>query len=66
MTAEQNDARLRIIAFASQVGGADTPPEEKARRRGWLDGDGAPTPAGEELLTSLGDQKETRTVFRGL
>jgi hypothetical protein len=66
MTPDQKDARDRIVAFASQVGRAETPPEEKARRRGWLDAEGAPTDQGLELLESLGDQRSTRTVFRGL
>jgi hypothetical protein len=66
MTTEQQDARFRIIAFASQVGGAGTPPEEKARRRGWIDAQGVPTEEGLALLESIGDQAKTRTVFRGL
>lgn len=54
----------RILAFAVHVGSPDTPPEETARARGWIDDDGRPTDEGREMLKSLGDQVGTRSVFR--
>ncbi|WGH78045.1 hypothetical protein [Jannaschia ovalis] len=66
MTAEPNEIRDRILAFAANVGGATNAPEAKARRRGWLDDKGEPTADGRKLIDSLGDQDGTRTVFRGL
>ncbi|MBL4543783.1 MAG: hypothetical protein JKP97_18675 [Rhodobacteraceae bacterium] len=54
----------RIIAFARHCGDT-TPPEHAARRRGWIDAQGAPTADGRALLCALREQEATRTVFRG-
>jgi len=32
--------------------------------KGWLDEDGAPTAEGKDVAKALGDQKDTRSVFR--
>ncbi len=56
--------RARLLGFAQQVGNPDTPPEDTARTRGWLDASGEITEDGEDVLKSLGDQEGTRTVFR--
>lgn len=53
-----------ILNFATQVGNPDTPPEETARKCGWIDGDGDVTSDGRDLLKSLGDQEGTRSAFR--
>ncbi|PWJ16924.1 hypothetical protein [Jannaschia seohaensis] len=66
MTADQADVPHRILSFAAQIGRCALPPEVKARRRGWLDGTGAHTPEGHELLDHIGERVRTRTVFRGL
>lgn len=55
----------RIVAFATHVGSSETSAEESARKRGWLDDKGEPTESGRELIDALGDQGNTRTVFRG-
>lgn len=60
---DQSDS-ARILAFATQVGAPDTPPEDTARTRGWLDDTGALTDEGRDLLKSLDDQSGTRSVFR--
>ncbi|CAM4399161.1 hypothetical protein [Palleronia rufa] len=60
---EQSDT-ARILTFATQVGAPDTPPEDTARARGWLDDAGAPTDEGRALVKSLDDQTGTRSVFR--
>jgi hypothetical protein len=59
-------ARTRILAFAGHVGrGHPENAEAIARRRNWIDAQGGVTDEGQELLEALGDQTETRTVFRG-
>jgi ABC-type sugar transport system ATPase subunit len=58
--------RTRILAFAGHVGhGQPENAEAIARRRNWIDAQGAVTHEGEELLQALGEQSRTRTVFRG-
>ena len=64
MTDDEQQTRDRILAFATQVGSSETAPEETARKRGWLDGEGRPTEEGVKLLESLGDQVGTRSVYR--
>ena len=56
--------RDQILALAGQVGNPDTPPEETARNRGWLDADGEPTQEGIDVLENLADQAGTRSAFR--
>ena len=62
--AETEDERTQILNFATQVGNPDTPPEETARNRGWIDDSGEITDEGHDVLKSLDDQDSTRTVFR--
>ncbi len=54
----------RILAFSAHIGRPGDP-AGVARRRAWIDADGAPTIAGRELVEALEDQSTTRTVFRG-
>jgi len=61
---DEHDVAGRILAFAKHCGNAGTAPEDTARDRGWLDGAGAPTQEGHDLLRALDDQDETRSVFR--
>ncbi len=63
MTDLESD-RSRVLAFAAQIGSAETQPEDTARDRGWIGADGAVTDDGRALLRSLGDQAGTRSVFR--
>jgi hypothetical protein len=60
------DARSAILAFAAHVGrGHPQPPEITAQRRNWLTEAGEVTEDGLSLVRALGEQAETRTVFRG-
>jgi hypothetical protein len=60
------ERKATILSFAAHVGRASkTGPEEVARRRNWLDGSGAVTAEGDELIRALDEQAATRTVFRG-
>lgn len=66
MSDDTATAKARIVAFAAHVGRGDgRAPEAIAKRRNWLDASGNPTSEGHDLLTALGDQAATRTVFRG-
>lgn len=38
--------------------------ETKARNRNWLDAKGRVTPEGQTMVSALGDQMGTRSVFR--
>jgi len=55
----------RIIGFAQYLGRPETSARDVALRRGWIDHDGDPTLAGQELIRELSDQSDTRSVFRG-
>ncbi len=63
MADDETDS-ARILSFAQQVGNTDTPAEETARRRGWIDAEGNVTDDGRDVLKSLGEQGGTRSVFR--
>ncbi len=62
--ADTDAERTEILNFATQVGNPDTPPEDTARSRGWLDDAGEITDDGREVLKSLEDQGGTRSAFR--
>lgn len=55
-----------ILTFAQHCGNLETSAEEVARRRGWIDQKGAPTPDGMALVRELTTQKGVRSVFRGI
>lgn len=60
-----DDIKLRILRFAQYLGQPGTAAEDFARRRGWLDQDGNPTPDGRTLVDELRRQAGTRSVFFG-
>ncbi|MDG4647422.1 hypothetical protein P6F26_03110 [Roseibacterium sp. SDUM158017] len=66
MTETEQDIRSRILAFAAHVGRSTASDAETiARRRDWIDAEGRPTTDGLALVAALGEQAQTRTVFRG-
>lgn len=59
----------RILKIAQQLADEQPEPqdaEDVACDRGWLDDAGEPTQDGRDLVAALGEQSETRTIFRNV
>lgn len=64
-TDQSEQLRADILHAVSIVlGGTVEEVTEKAKKRGWLSEEGAPTEAGAEMIRALHDQDGTRSVFR--
>ncbi|MQX36748.1 hypothetical protein [Roseospira navarrensis] len=59
----QTEAGLLSVAHQLSIGTGESP-RDLAHRRSWIDARGQVTPAGRALMSALGDQRGTRSVFR--
>ncbi len=58
------EIKVRLLAYAGEIGGSDSSAEDTARERGWIGAAGEVTEEGRAALPELEEQTTRGRAFR--